>query len=272
MNAYTLAPVSASPETASFVNQLGPLARRSVVRTLRQRAIVVPGLAFPLFFYGFNVGGLDFATRIPGFPDDSYVTFGLGLTFGISGIYATLVAGTLLGDDIKTGFIRRQSLTRLRGSAVMLSHLAGAVFFAMAQAVIFLVVGLAAGASVAAGVGGVVLIIVLAGFFALAMGSLGLMVALLTRSGEAVQGLYPALLGLMFLSSLNLPRELIKPEWFQTITTYNPISYLIEAPRSLLIEGWDAKPLGLGLLVAGAILLATLAQSAISFRAMSVRR
>ena len=51
---------------------------------------------------------------------------------------------------------------------------------------------------------------------------------------------------LLFLSSNALPRNLIETDWFRTIATYNPVSYLIEAIRSLLITGWDAEALALG--------------------------
>ena len=104
------------------------------------------------------------------------------------------------------------------------------------------------------------------------LGAVGLTVALRTGSGQAVQGLLPVLMGLMFLASLLLPRDLIKAGWFRTITTFNPLSYLIEAPRSLLVQGWAAQPLLLGLLVGASILAGALILSAGSMRALSVRR
>jgi ABC-2 type transport system permease protein len=255
-----------------LLNQIGPLARRSIKRTLRQPPLIVLGLAFPLFLYGLNVGGLDLATSLPGFPTESYATFALALTFAFSGVMGVLVAGNQLGEDIRTGFIKRQSLTPLRGSVLLLGHLAGAAAFATVQAIVFLLVGFAAGASVAAGPGGALLIVGLAIFYALAMGSVGLMLALLTRSGEAVQGLFPVFMALLFLSSVNLPRELIQAGWFRDVTTFNPLSYLVEAPRSLLVDGWEAQPLLLGVAVATGILLTALVQSATALGAQAVAR
>ena len=253
------------------LTQLGPLARRSIMRSVRQPQLLASGLIFPLFLYGMNVGGLEFATSLPGFPTESYETFALTFTFVFAGIYSVSVAGSHLGEDIRTGFIKRQTLTPLRGSVLLLGHLAGVVAFAVAQTVIFLVVGFAAGASVEAGPGGVLLIVLLVAFYALAMGAVGLMVALMTRSGEAVQSLFPLLTGLLLLSSVNLPRELIQIDWYQTLTTYNPLSYLVEAPRSLMVEGWEAQPLALGLLVTASILIASLVQTSTSLRAMVAR-
>ena len=52
---------------------------------------------------------------------------------------------------------------------------------------------------------------------------------------------------LLFLSSAALPRDLIAQDWFQTVATINPVSYLIEGFRSLFITGWDAEALALAL-------------------------
>ena len=65
-------------------------------------------------------------------------------------------------------------------------------------------------------------------------------------SGEAVQGMFPLFFVFLFLSSLAMPRSLIEQDWFRTIATYNPVSYLLEAIRSLIITGWDARALALG--------------------------
>jgi ABC-2 type transport system permease protein len=58
--------------------------------------------------------------------------------------------------------------------------------------------------------------------------------------------MFPLLFVLLFLSSNALPRNLIETDWFRTIATWNPVSYLLEAIRSLLIKGWDGEALGLG--------------------------
>ena len=248
------------------------LGRRSVVRTMRNPALVAQGMIFPLFIFAFNVGGLDLATSLPGFPTESYVTFALALTFAYCGLYAVMVAGSQLGEDVRTGFIRRMTLTPMKGTTILLAQLGGVIVFATVQAVLFLLIGLAAGARVEAGIGGALLIVLLSAFFALALGSLVLMVALVTRSSEAVQAIFPLFIALLFFSSVGLPRELIQTDWFQTVATYNPVSYLIEAPRSLLVEGWDAQALLLGVLVGIGALATALILTAGSIRSMSVAR
>ena len=105
--------------------QVGYLARRSVVRTLRQPLNVVPSFVFPLILLAVNVGGLASAARIRGFPTDSYLDFALAFTFMQGALFATTNAGTDLARDIQTGFLNRLALTPMRSAALLLGQLAG---------------------------------------------------------------------------------------------------------------------------------------------------
>jgi ABC-2 type transport system permease protein len=242
--------------------QIGQLARRSILRTLRQPAQIVPALVFPLFLLAVNAGGLNNATKLPGFPTDSYLTFALAITFMQGAMFALMNAGTDLANDVETGFLNRLALTPLRGSALLTGMLSGVVVLGFVQAVTYLLVGLTAGAHVAAGVGGVLVIFALSFLMTLGFGAIGSAAALRTGSGEAVQGLFPLFFVLLFLSSMSLPRNLIQTDWFREVATWNPVSYLIEAVRSLLITGWDGEALALGFAVAiGLIAVGTVAAS-----------
>ena len=61
-----------------------------------------------------------------------------------------------------------------------------------------------------------------------------------------MQSMFPLLFFLLLVSSMNLPRNLIEVGWFRDLATINPVSYLIEALRSLVIEGWNPEALALG--------------------------
>jgi len=219
--------------------QVGQLARRSVVRTLRQPAQFVPALIFPLFLLAVNSGGLKDATNLPGFPTDSYVTFALAVTFMQGALFSVMNSGTDLARDIETGFLNRLALTPLRGAALLTGLLAGSIVLGLVQGVVYLVVGLAGGAELSAGVGGALVIVALSVAVTTAFGTIGMFAALRTGSGEAVQGLFPVFFVFLFLSSSSLPLELIQTDWFHAVATVNPVSYLLQAFRSLLIEGWD---------------------------------
>ena len=68
-----------------------------------------------------------------------------------------------------------------------------------------------------------------------------------------MQGIFPLLFVFLFLSSMNLPRNLIEQDWFRTIATWNPVSYLVEGMRSLVITGWDGTALWRCLVIAVAL-------------------
>jgi ABC-2 type transport system permease protein len=245
---------------SSYLTQVGLLARRSVARTFRQPANVVFSFLFPLLLLAVNSGGLDAAADLPGFPADSFLDFALAFTFMQGALFATTNAGTDLARDIQTGFLNRLALTPLRGTALLAGQLAGVVALGLLQSILYLSVGLAVGVRFEAGPGGIVVLLLLAVLISIGFGAIGAFLALRTGSGEAVQALFPLLFVTLFLSSMNLPRNLIEIDWFRTVATINPVSYLIEGMRSLVITGWDAEALalgfGLGLAVAAAALAA----------------
>jgi ABC-2 type transport system permease protein len=239
--------------SARLLTQVGQLARRSVLRTLRQPAQIVPALVFPLFLLAVNSGGLKDATNLPGFPTDSYLTFALAVPFMQGALFSVMNAGTDLARDIETGFLNRLALTPLRGAALLSGLLAGAVVLGLVQAVTYLTVGLAAGAELVTGVGGALTIVALSVSITVGCGTLGLFAALRSGSGEAVQSLFPVFFVFLFISAMALPLELIQIEWFHDVASANPVTYLLEAFRSLLFEGWDAGALALGFGIAAAV-------------------
>jgi len=239
----------------SLAAQVGFIARRSVRRTLRQPALIVPTIVFPLFLLAVNASGLDAATEIPGFPADSFLDFAIVVTFVQGAMFAAITAGTALATDIQTGFLNRLQLTPLRGVAILAGQLAGATALAALSAVVYLAVGLAAGVEIASGALGAVALLGYAVFVAVAFSGLGAIMGARTGDAQAVQGVFPLMFVFFFLSSMNLPRDLIEIDWFRTVATWNPVSYVIEGMRALVIDGWDADTILLGLGVAAAILV-----------------
>jgi len=251
--------------------QTRELARRSLVRTLRQPAQVVPTITFPLFLLAINAGGLDAATGIPGFPTDSYLTFALAVPFIQSGIFAVSNGGADLARDIETGFLDRLALTPMSGAALITGQLAGVVALGLLNAVVYLGVGLAAGATLEAGVAGALVLFALSLVIVFAFGCVGVYAAFRFGDGEAVQGLFPVMFVFLFLSSMALPRDLNEQEWFRTVATLNPVSYLIEGVRSLFIVGFDGRALALAFGCGMAIGVAFLALSVGRLRTRLVR-
>jgi len=239
--------------------QIASLARRSVIRTSRQPAAVFGPFFFPLMLLAVNSGGLRPSTLLKGFPTDSFLAFALAVPFIHGALFATMNAGTDLARDIQTGFLNRLALTPLRAPALVAGHLAGVVATGFAQSIVYLLVGLAVGVDIRAGPAGVLVLLLLATLIAAAWGAFGAYLALRTGSGESIQGMFALMFVFFFVSSMNTPRNLIAVGWFRWAATINPVSYLIEGVRSLIIEGWDGEALGLAFACALGILAVSLA-------------
>jgi ABC-2 type transport system permease protein len=222
------------------------LARRSVVTTLRQPAALVPAIVFPLMFMAVTTAGADRAALIPGFPARSYLDFYLAGALVNGTLLGGIGAGTALAVDIEQGFVRRLLLTPMQRPAVLIGHVSGSMLVGFIQGVVILGAGIAAGARVRAGVAGALLVIALAMLVSLAFSSIGAFVAARTGSSEATQSVFPLFFVVMIFSSYFMPRSFIGVPWFRFIATYNPVTYMIEAMRSLITHGWDARALGLG--------------------------
>lgn len=249
------ASAAALSHRVGVVHQVRLMARRSLSRTLRQPALYLPVISFPLILMAVNSAGLASATKLPGFPTDAYVNFAVVVAFMQGALFAAITAGTELAGDIDRGFIDRLSLTPASRVAVLLGSMAGAIAMALGGTVLYTVVGVLFGVTFQSGLLGALVLIGLAMYIAVAFIGLGAVMALWTGSAEAVQGLFPLLFVLLFLSTMSLPREFIKQDWFRTIATWNPLSYLIDGMRSLIITGWDAGALAAALGAATGILV-----------------
>jgi ABC-2 type transport system permease protein len=247
-------------------DQVYALARRALFRVLRQPAQIIFPFVFPLMLFAVNSAGLDAATKLPGFPTDEYRDFALAVPFMQGALFIAIGAGTDMARDIETGFLNRLRLTPMRAPALLAGQLGGVIVVGIFQAISYVLVGLAVGVRFASGPAGVLVLLCLSMLIGFAFASIGAFFALQFGTGEAVQGMFPLLFVLVFLSSSSLPRDLIQTEWFRTIATYNPVSYMIEGIRSLIITGWDAEALALGFGVAAAVLAVALAAASSALR------
>jgi ABC-2 type transport system permease protein len=243
---------------SSVREQLAPIARRSIARSIRQPILVLPSFIFPLYMLAVLSAAGGQVTKVPGFPTHSYLTFILGATLIMGATGAMNAAGSAVASDIESGFLNRLALTRISGAALVSAQLAGVAVLGAIQSSLTLLVGLAGGASVKTGVAGGVILIPLVVLIVMAFGAVGVYVAVQTGSPTAVQSLSALGIALLFMSSMVMPRNLMSADWFKEIATYNPTSYLVEAPRSLLVSGWDGQALALGCGVAAAVLIVAL--------------
>ena len=219
-------------ERARRRSQVGELARRSIVQTLRQPRSSSPPILFPLFCsrQRRRPGRRDAAPRLP------------DRLLPRLRARRAVHAGRAVRDDQRRHRARARRRDRVPAApradaaarpALLVGQLAGVIVVASLLSVRLPLRRLPRRASdVKAGLGGVARAAGAGDADRARLRALGALSALRAGSGEAVQGFFPLFFVLLFLSSMSLPRDLIEHDWFRTIATYNPVSYLIEGIRS----------------------------------------
>lgn len=226
--------------SASLATQVRVLARRSVKGALSRPQGYMPAVIMPLLLLTINSQGLAKASLITGVRQ---LDFLLVITFMQAALFATSNAGLGLARDIEEGFLDRLALTPMRAGALVTAQISGAVVIALGASFIYVVIGLITNVTFHGGFLGTALLFLLSGWTAFSFATIGAWLALRSGSSEALQGIFPLLFASLFLSTLNMPRNLIKADWFAWITRFNPVSYMVDGMRSLIITGWDSRAL-----------------------------
>ncbi len=235
--------------STSTLAQTWALSVRSMQSLLRQPALVVPSLIFPLFFAALGTSSFSRATALPGFPAvDSYLDFALAGAIVQGILFGSTTGATALATDIENGFFDRLLASPSTRTGIIVGRMAGGMAYGAFQSLFFVVVLLPFGLSVKGGVGGVLGLMIAGTVLALAVGALMSAMALLTGSSEAVQGAFPLLFIAMFFSSAFFPRETMSGV-YGTMADYNPISHLVEGMRDLVIDGVSVSALARAILV-----------------------
>jgi ABC-2 type transport system permease protein len=232
--------VLAAPASGGL-RQSTALARRAIIATARQPQNVLPPLLFPLLFNALNTAALSKTIHLPGFPPvDSFLDFLIATTVVQGVLFGASAAGNDMAIDIETKFLDRLVASPVSRSAILVGRVAGAAVFGCVQAIIFLAVLAVFGGRVHGGPAAIAVIIVAATLLAAGVGALSVALAIRTGSAEAVQAFFPLFFAFLFFSSGYFPRNLMHG-WFHTVATYNPLTWLIEGMRHLVIVGFDAR-------------------------------
>jgi ABC-2 type transport system permease protein len=152
---------------------------------------------------------------------------------------SALQSGNSIVFDIDSGFLQKMLVTQVSRSAILLGRLTSDAFRVVVQSVIILALAYVLGASVTTGPLGILLIFFTIAFFGLAWSGISLALGMKTRSSETVFAIGGFLtFPLLFLSPALFPISFL-PDWVQTVSMFNPISYAINAIRTLMITGFD---------------------------------
>ena len=226
---------------AGFFSDVVSVAIRALRSIPRDPEAIYPALIIPVFFYAINVGALqDMAERIPGLD---YKAFQLpvAIIFAVTGISRAVTLVT----DIQTGYFDRLSLTPVNRLALLLGLTVADFTLVVALTIPVIIIGFVVGVTFASGVLGLLLFILLSGLWGLAFTGFPYAIALKTGNPAAVNSSFLLFFPFVFLTTVFVPKEAMTG-WLATVANYNPVTYLLDGLRSLIVVGWDAEALAKG--------------------------
>jgi ABC-2 type transport system permease protein len=241
------------------------LSLRAIKQTFRRPQLASPIVVFPTLLLAVQTGGAGGAVNLANFPADNFLSFMLAGAMLQSCLLAGNMGGVALAVDLELGFADRLFAAPISRFAIVLGRLAGVAALAALGAVWFIAIGLIFGASFEQGVPGMLVMILLTALAAAAFGGLSAAIALYSGQAAVVQGLFPLVFVILFLSTAFFPDDLLlQPA--KAVADYNPVSFIVDGVRdpvisSLTLESF-AKAIGAIALV-GAI---SIALSALALR------
>jgi ABC-2 type transport system permease protein len=244
-----------------FLRDIRAVAGRALRQIPREPASVLPAVLVPAFFYTVNLGALENLAR--GAPGFSYKAFlvPMAIAFAVTGMSR---APTLV-TDIQGGYFDRLCMTPVRRIALLLGLMVADVVVIVTLCVPVLAIGFGVGVRFATGAPGVLAFVALSALWGLVFTGIPYAVALKTGSPAAVSATFVVFFPLFFLSDAVVPKQALTG-WFSTIATYNPVTYVLAALRSLITSGWRADTLLEGLAAVAGIGVVSMSLAMLALR------
>src|SRR5687768_10587813 len=235
------------------------LGQRALREALRTPDALIPTLFIPLFFLAVNVGQV--AKIFPGDTTEflhgqGYGAFQLPSSLLLAASFGT--AALFLVEEIEGGYFDKLRAIPIPRSSIVLGRLAAEGAKCIVIAAIIVLLSLVFGISIASGVFGFVLLIVLTALWGVVYAGFMQCIALKTRSAAATNSGGLIFFPLLFLTPNLVPRDLLTDP-MEIAASLNPVTYLMEALRSLILDDLAAAPLMRGLavvVVAGVVMVA----------------
>jgi ABC-2 type transport system permease protein len=238
------------------MTEIALLGRRAVREVIRLPAATIPTLFIPLFFLAVNIGQVSktFPSSTPFLHGQGYAAFQLpvSLLFAVS----TATSGLALVTEIENGYFDKLLVAPIRRSSIIFGRLAADLVRGIMLSILVLLVGLAFGVTVKSGLLGALVLVVMSAGWGVAYAGIGLLVALRTRNVQATNASFLVFFPLLFLTPNFVPFDRLTG-LMEALARANPVSYVIEGLRSLVLEGWvlDKIAICVGVIIATGLLL-----------------
>ena len=235
------APTPALARESGFLGDVLSVARRAVRSVTRDPETVIPALVIPVFFFATNIGALEDIVERDGGIDFKAFQLPVAIIFAVTGVSRAV----LLVLDIQSGYFDRLAMTPVSRPALLLGLMVADVLLVVALSVPVLIVGFAVGVRFESGIPGIAAFVAFAAAWSLVFAGFPYAIALKTGNPATVNVSFIIFFPLIFLTPIFIPLEAMT-DWMATIARFNPVTYLLEALRSLVIEGWNWPALARG--------------------------
>lgn len=234
-----------------FLRQTGLLGTRAFKRYYRVPANPISTLLFPLMQLFVFSQLFKEIVSVPGFTPvggageapGSYLDYLAPGQVAFTVFFATAWAGGNLLVDWRNGYLDKLRASPIDRYAILAGELVLLFVVSAAMAAAILALALALGAHIATGISGFIGIVVLGGAFGIGWAGTSMVPALVTRNEQATSTLAMLFMPIAFMSTAFVPAALM-PDWLKVVNDWNPISYVIEAMRSLMTVGFEPDVLG----------------------------
>jgi len=241
------------------------LAIRSIKQIWRPWLALVPPLFMPIFFFTVNSTALSAFSKVPGFPDVSYKDFIAPVAIFTAIFFSAGNSGIELVQDINNGYLKKLIIMPINRLAILFGKLTESAVQATVQGLIVLVLLLAVGVHFNTGALGILAIFAMLILFAMAWSCISMIAALRTQNARLVQSMFVLVFPLLYVTTSQAPKALL-PHTFATIATYNPVTYVIEGVRALVLNGWGTPAIWQGFVVVGVMFILLVSFTLVSFQ------
>jgi len=239
---YTVPPASREvirARPAGFLHDLAAISGRALRAVPRDPAAVIPPVFIALFFFVVNIATLKKLTgNHPGF---NYTSFEMAtaILLGVTGISRA----PALVLDVQTHYLDRLLLTPVRRTAILIGHMTADVTVSAVLTAPILILGAVLGVRFPTGPLGIAAFVLMASLWSLAFAGFSYAIALKTGNPAAVNSAFLLFFPFLFLTSSYVPRGQLSG-WLSTVAGFNPVTYLLQGLRSLVLgNGWQWLPL-----------------------------
>lgn len=248
-----------------FLSDWFYLSIRNIKQIWRPALSLVPSIFIPILFFAVNSLAFKSVSLLPGFPAESYLLFQAPVAMFMAIFFSSGNAGIELVMDITSGYFDKLTIMPINKLAIILGKLTEVAAQSFMQGTIVFLLLLAVGVRFEAGFSGVLAAFGMLMLFAMAWSCIGMISALRTRNPRLVQSLFVLFFPFLYITTAQMPKHLL-PDFYARLTSYNPVTYIIEGVRGLVINGWGDPAILEGFLVALGLFIVMVTLTLLSFK------